>query len=133
MVPLWSRARPISNVYLYLFIDVSFTLFWLIAWASVAAYVVAGKNAERVKGRGKSCDNFGFGAASKCRISEVTIILGVTEMLLFAATTYISIQKALHQEGGEMMSPQSRDNDSPPHTEMHPRQTSQTKAFGSEG
>ena len=130
MVPLWSRARPISNVWVFCFLDFLFILLWLIAWTSTAGYVIAGKRAEKVKGAGRTCDNFGYGAASKCKLSEATTILAVIEMVLFIATMCISTMKLPHhvgEERGLLPPPPSRDNDLAPQTLTHTRQTSQSK------
>ena len=96
MVPMWSRTQHLANVYAFIATNGISAILWLSAWAAVAAYVSAGKAAGTEDGR-SGCDNFGFGAPSKCKLSEATVILGVFVMLLFVATTYLSVQKVLRQ------------------------------------
>lgn len=111
MTPMWSRTARFANVYASATLDALCVVLWLSAWAAVAAYVNAGK------GKGKNtkasgCDNFGLGSATKCKLSEATIILGVIVMLLFVATSYISFQAVVHyRRTGEMPAPVKPAND----------------------
>ncbi len=94
MVPMWSRARRFANVYAFACLDALSVILWLSAWAAVASYVSSGK------GKGKSteksgCDNFKYGSPGRCKLSETIIIFGVFEMLLFAATAFISFRAVM--------------------------------------
>ena len=94
MVPMWSRARRLANVYAFACLDSLSVILWLSAWAAVASYVSAGK------GKGKNtdksgCDNFKFGSPGRCKLSETIIVFGVFEMVLFAATAFISFRAVM--------------------------------------
>ena len=102
MTPMWSRTARFTNVYASATLDGLSVILWLSAWAAVASYVGAGKG-KGTNSTGSGCDNFGLGSAAKCKLSEATIILGVIVMLLFAATSYFSLQAVMHyRRTGEM-------------------------------
>lgn len=91
MVPMFPRTRRFGNIYAFAIVDALAAILWLSGWAAVANYVVSGKGNGKVKDA-TGCDNFEYGSAAKCKISEATIIFGVVIMLLFVATTIISAQ-----------------------------------------
>lgn len=97
MVPLWSRARRFSNVYAFATLDSLSVLLWLSAWASVTSYVASGKG-QGTSTTATGCDNFKFGSATKCKLSEATIILGVIIMLLFIPTAYVSFKAVMEYQ-----------------------------------
>ncbi|KXT12902.1 hypothetical protein AC579_10463 [Pseudocercospora musae] len=114
MVPMWSRAWRLNNVYAYAVIDILFALLWFAASIAVAVWnangIAKGKTAtiDETKSSKSStkflftradtttkhgtCDSFAYGSASKCSVSKATVGFGIVTFLLFAATTYISIQ-----------------------------------------
>ncbi|EME82235.1 uncharacterized protein MYCFIDRAFT_43132 [Pseudocercospora fijiensis CIRAD86] len=114
MVPMWSRAWRLNNVYAYAVIDVLFALLWFAASIAVAVWnakgIAKGKttktdDTDTSKSSTKflfaradtttkdgTCNSFAYGSASKCSVSKATVGFGIVILLLFAATTYISIQ-----------------------------------------
>jgi len=111
MTPMWSRTARFANVHASATLDALSILLWLTAWAAVASYVSAGKN-KGTDTKARGCDNFGFGSAAKCKLSEATVVFGVMIMLLFGGTFYISIGAVMHyKRTGEMPVPAKPAND----------------------
>ncbi|KIX10515.1 uncharacterized protein Z518_01598 [Rhinocladiella mackenziei CBS 650.93] len=105
MVPMWSRARRFANVYAFASLDGLSVILWLSAWAAVASYVSSGKG-KGDKEDASGCDNFKYGSASRCQLSEAIIAFGVIEMLLFVATAFISFRAVMNfKRTGMMPSP----------------------------
>lgn len=102
MVPMWSRARKFANVYAFATLDSLSIVLWLSAWAAVASYVDQGKGkGDNTDASG--CDNFKFGSPGRCKLSEAIIAFGVIEMLLFAATAFISFRAVMTYKRTGMM------------------------------
>ncbi|KAJ5145781.1 Tetratricopeptide TPR2 [Penicillium bovifimosum] len=117
-VPMWPRARRFGNVYAFACVDILYSILWLSAWICLASYVAQGKskgastdqdkkssdnksgNARRAddnKDNTKTgCDNWAYGSASKCKLSEATTIMGVVIFVLFAITAYMSFRNVKH-------------------------------------
>jgi len=100
-VPLFPRARKFGNVYAFATVDGLFVVLWLSAWAAVASYVSQGKSdgeklPDNKKAKKTGCDAFAYGSASKCSVSEATVIFGVIIFLLFIATSYFSFRNVFH-------------------------------------
>lgn len=94
---MWPRARRFGNVYAFACVDVLYSILWLSAWICLASYVAQGKskgassdddkkdsdsksnNARRAADDDKKtgCDNWAYGSAAKCKLSEATTIIGV--------------------------------------------------------
>lgn len=85
---MWPRARRFGNVYAFATVDAFYTLLWASAWICLASYVAQGKSLGKpdTKSDTKSttkretktgCDNWAYGSASKCKLSEATTIIGV--------------------------------------------------------
>lgn len=114
VVPMWSRAWRLNNVYAYAAIDLLFALLWFAASIAVAVWnangIAKGKTtssdsdetsksttkflfsrADTTKKDG-TCNSFAYGSAVKCSVSKATVGFGIIVFLLFAATTYVSIQ-----------------------------------------
>jgi translocation protein SEC72 len=109
-------------VYAFATVDGLFVLLWLTAWAAVASYVSQGKSdgeklPDNKKAKKTGCDAFAYGSASKCSVSEATVIFGVIILwdfplwyflpaiwmykltvtsLLFVATSYFSFRNVFH-------------------------------------
>jgi len=97
MVPLWTRARRLANVYIYAVIDLTFTLLWFAAFVAVAAWNDQGirkgdKDDTSGTTRTGTCADFGYGSASKCETSKASVGFGVIIFLLFGLTSAISIR-----------------------------------------
>ncbi|KAJ5576197.1 Tetratricopeptide TPR2 [Penicillium sp. DV-2018c] len=118
-VPMWPRARRFGNVYAFACVDILYTILWLSAWICLASYVAQGKsigapssddkkssdtkpgNARRADDAKDDkpktgCDNWAYGSASKCKLSEATTIIGVFIFVLFAITAYMSFRNVKH-------------------------------------
>ncbi|KAL8828512.1 MAG: hypothetical protein Q9191_002551 [Dirinaria sp. TL-2023a] len=67
--PIFPRLRRFCNPYAFAAIDVLLALFWLAAFAAVAAWTNAGKD--------DGCSKFKYGSPGKCKLSEVTVGIGV--------------------------------------------------------
>lgn len=57
-------------------------ILWFSGWVAVASYVAQGKSqgaADQTNAKDKKsgCDAFAYGSASKCTVSEATVIFGV--------------------------------------------------------
>lgn len=75
---MWPRARRFGNVYAFATVDALFTVLWFAAWAAVASYVSEGKSlGHQIDPKRSGCDAFAYGSASKCSVSEATVIFGV--------------------------------------------------------
>ncbi|KAJ5104783.1 hypothetical protein NUU61_002130 [Penicillium alfredii] len=111
-VPMWPRARRFGNVYAFASVDLVYAVLWFAAWVALASYVAQGKakgsssndsdknkskdkNNKRAGGSG-TCDDWGYGSASKCNLSTATTIIGVVIFLLFAITAYMSFRNVMH-------------------------------------
>lgn len=96
MVPIWSRAHRFANVYAFAFLDFSSIFLWLSAWAAVASYVSSGKGKGGSKDKNATgCDNFSHGTATKCKLSEASVFLGVVIMLTFCFTAFVSAKAVM--------------------------------------
>ncbi|WYZ38833.1 hypothetical protein EsH8_III_000747 [Colletotrichum jinshuiense] len=73
MAPRWPRTRKLANPYAMVVVDAVFTVIWLSAFASQAAYNTANQ------------------CGDACKLSKAIVGLGVFVTLLFAATTFVSI------------------------------------------
>ena len=97
-VPMWPRARRFGNVYAFASVDALYTILWASAWICLASYVAQGKSlGAETKSDSDSdsksstkratdsdsdstktgCDNWRYGGATKCKLSEATTIIGV--------------------------------------------------------
>lgn len=91
---MWPRARRFGNVYAFASVDALYTIFWLSAWICLASYVAQGKSlgadtsdsksdsdskttTKRASDTKTGCDNWHYGSAAKCKLSEATTIIGV--------------------------------------------------------
>lgn len=93
---MWPRARRFGNVYAFASVDALYTILWASAWICLASYVAQGKSlGADTKSDSKSdsdskttkrasdsdtktgCDNWHYGSAAKCKLSEATTIIGV--------------------------------------------------------
>ncbi|OJD19155.1 hypothetical protein AJ78_00855 [Emergomyces pasteurianus Ep9510] len=109
-VPMWPRTRRFGNAYAFAAIDVLFSILWFASWIAVTSYVVAGKSAndddddkDDDKKNKSGCDAFKFGTPAKCNLSTGTAVLGVLIFLLFAGTSYMSIQNLIeYRRSGTM-------------------------------
>ena len=111
MVPMFSRARKLSNVYIFASLDAASVLLWLSAWASVASYISSGKGKGDNKDA-KGCDNFKYGSPGRCKLSTGVTVLGVFMMLTFVATAYFSFRAVMHfRRTGMMPNQQMGKND----------------------
>ncbi|OQE12229.1 hypothetical protein PENVUL_c001G04858 [Penicillium vulpinum] len=111
-VPMWPRARRFGNVYAFACVDILYTILWASAWICLASYVAEGKSkgassdnkkdtatkrAEEEKDTKKTgCDNWAYGGATKCKLSEATTIIGVFIFILFAITSWMSFRNVKH-------------------------------------
>ncbi|KAK5166296.1 uncharacterized protein LTR77_008557 [Saxophila tyrrhenica] len=100
MVPMWTRAWRFANVYAYAAIDLLYTLLWFAAFVAVAVWQSEGlkegsKNKDGDKDGKGSCEQFGYGSATKCQVTKAAVGFGVVIWLLFIATSVISIQGVL--------------------------------------
>lgn len=96
LTPIWTRTARFSNPHAHCAIDGLLFVLWFSAWAALASYVLSGKGKGDVKdsaGKLKTgCDNFLYGSASKCTISEADIVFSVLMMLCFVATAFFSFK-----------------------------------------
>lgn len=104
MVPLWSRAWRLNNVWVFATIDILFSLLWFAAAIAVAVWNAVGiakgrttsdsstttKRADTTTKDG-TCNSFGYGSASKCNVSKATVGLAVIIFLMFSVTAAIAI------------------------------------------
>jgi hypothetical protein len=93
---MWPRARRFGNVYAFACVDVLYTILWASAWICLASYVAVGKSKGSSSDKDKDsksstkratdsdssssksgCDNWAYGSAAKCKLSEATTIIGV--------------------------------------------------------
>ncbi|KAJ5470524.1 Tetratricopeptide TPR2 [Penicillium desertorum] len=119
-VPMWPRARRFGNVYAFASVDILYSILWLSAWICLASYVAQGKSKGSSSDNDKSnsdsktparranadsdsnkstktgCDNWAYGSASKCKLSEATTIIGVFIFILFAITAWMSFRNVMH-------------------------------------
>ncbi|CAP98772.1 hypothetical protein EN45_012220 [Penicillium chrysogenum] len=119
-VPMWPRARRFGNVYAFASVDILYSILWLSAWICLASYVAQGKSKGSSSDNDKSnsdskstarranadsdsdkstktgCDNWAYGSASKCKLSEATTIIGVFIFVLFAITAWMSFRNVMH-------------------------------------
>ncbi|CAG8388884.1 unnamed protein product [Penicillium salamii] len=115
-VPMWPRARRFGNVYAFASVDALYTILWASAWICLASYVAQGKSLGAETSDSKSdsdskttttkratdtdtktgCDNWRYGGATKCKLSEATTIIGVFIFILFAVTTFMSFRNVAH-------------------------------------
>jgi len=100
MVPLWSRAWRLANVYAYLTLDLLLALLWFAAFIAVSAWQSQGlsqgakDNKDKSSG-GSSCAHFAYGSESKCSVSKASIGMGVLVFLLWCITSGISIMMVI--------------------------------------
>ncbi|GKT58789.1 chaperone-binding protein [Colletotrichum tofieldiae] len=73
MAPRWPRTRKLANPYAMAIVDGVFTIIWLSAFASQAAYNTANQ------------------CGDACNLSKAIVGLGVFVTLLFAASTFFSL------------------------------------------
>ncbi|KAJ6002134.1 hypothetical protein N7522_007361, partial [Penicillium canescens] len=119
-VPMWPRARRFGNVYAFACVDILYTILWASAWICLASYVAQGKSkgssdssdkdsksssdskstTKRATNSDSSsktgCDNWAYGSAAKCKLSEATTIIGVFIFILFAITAWMSFRNVMH-------------------------------------
>jgi hypothetical protein len=98
---MWPRARRFGNVYAFACVDILYTILWASAWICLASYVAQGKSKGSSDSSDKDsksnsdsksttkratdsdsssktgCDNWAYGSAAKCKLSEATTIIGV--------------------------------------------------------
>lgn len=92
---MWPRARRFGNVYAFACVDVLYAILWASAWICLASYVAQGKSKGSSDSSDKDsksttkratdsdtssktgCDNWAYGSAAKCKLSEATTIIGV--------------------------------------------------------
>lgn len=98
---MWPRARRFGNVYAFASVDLLYAVLWFAAWVCLASYVAQGKaegsdkdskddknkdsknsdnnnNKQTRSTESKGgCDNWKYGSAAKCKLSEATTIFGV--------------------------------------------------------
>lgn len=116
MVPMWSRAWRLNNVWAYASIDVLSALLWFAASVAVAVWnsraIAKGKSTtteentttkradESVKKDG-TCESFAYGSATKCSISKATVGFGVIVFFMFCVTAAIAFHaiKQYRQNG----------------------------------
>jgi translocation protein SEC72 len=104
MVPMWSRARKLSNVYAFATLDGLSIVLWLSAWAAMAAYVGAGSgNGDNEDPDASGCENFEYGSAGRCKLSTGVTVLGVFIMILFGVTFFISFRSVMTYRRTGMM------------------------------
>ncbi|MCJ1355243.1 MAG: hypothetical protein MMC33_005234 [Icmadophila ericetorum] len=89
--PLFPRTQNFANPYWFAIVDVLYTILWLAAFASVAAWTKAG-----IKDSTKGCVSFMYGDETKCHLSQATVGFGVVIWLLFAALSGISVYTLLY-------------------------------------
>lgn len=93
--PIFPRLRRFCNPYAFAAIDVLLALLWLAAFAAVAAWTNAGKD--------DGCSKFKYGSPGKCKLSEVTVGIGVVICILFLLTSAMSIYSLLYyRQNGSM-------------------------------
>ncbi|KAF2766807.1 hypothetical protein EJ03DRAFT_251257, partial [Teratosphaeria nubilosa] len=99
MVPIWTRAWKLANVYAYATLDILFAILWFAAFVAVAAWTNYGKTHPRSSDSdsgssdsAKGCSNFAFGSRSKCQTSEATIGFAVIVFVLWCGTSYLSMK-----------------------------------------
>ncbi|KAK2040484.1 hypothetical protein LZ31DRAFT_474440 [Colletotrichum somersetense] len=73
MAPRWPRTRKLANPYAMAIVDAVFTIIWLSAFASQAAYNTANQ------------------CGDACKLSKAIVGLGVFVTLLFGASTFVSL------------------------------------------
>ncbi|TQN63896.1 hypothetical protein CSHISOI_11527 [Colletotrichum shisoi] len=73
MAPRWPRTRKLANPYAMVIVDGVFTIFWLSAFASQAAYNTANQ------------------CGDACKLSKAIVGLGVFVTLFFAGSTFVSL------------------------------------------
>lgn len=90
MVPMWSRAWRLANVYVYAAIDSTLLILWFAA--SVAVGVWNGRSTGDGEGTGnnntRSCTG---GSTTRCGISKAADGFGVIITLLFCCTVTLAI------------------------------------------
>jgi len=114
---MWPRARRFGNVYAFATVDVLYSILWASAWICLASYVAQGKSKGSSSNDSKSsnsdsksspkratntdtstktgCDNWAYGNASKCKLSEATTIIGVFILYVNPQTTITKITKII--------------------------------------
>ncbi|KAF9881209.1 chaperone-binding protein [Colletotrichum karsti] len=80
MAPRWPRTRKLANPYAMVAVDGVFTIFWLSAFASQAAYNTANQ------------------CGDGCTLSKVIVGLGVFVTVLFGVTTFVSLYTLKHYQ-----------------------------------
>lgn len=110
MVPMWTRAWRLNNVWAIATIDILFTLLWFAAAIAVAVWnangLAAGKETSRDSDSDKTitkrdtkkdgtCASFGYGSKSKCEVSKANVGFGIIISLLFGVCSYIAIRAVI--------------------------------------
>lgn len=124
LVPMWSRAWRLNNVWAIATIDTLFALLWFAASIAVAVWNADGigkgkkktepvtptKRADDVIKDG-TCKSFAFGSVSKCNVSKATVGLGIIIFLMFVVTTAIAVHAIKHhKKTGVVPNPNFRRN-----------------------
>ncbi|KAF5523741.1 hypothetical protein CGCA056_v004740 [Colletotrichum aenigma] len=80
MAPRWPRTRKLANPYAMVIVDAVFTIIWLSAFASQAAYNTANQ------------------CGDACNLSKAIVGLGVFVTLLFGVSTFVSLYTLKHYQ-----------------------------------
>lgn len=95
--PVFQRIRRFSNAYVHAAIDITYTIFWLAAFACLIAWVKEGSHsAKDWKSEDTLCNKFAWGPVSKCKLGRASWIIGIIICLLFAITATFSIYGVLY-------------------------------------
>lgn len=99
MVPMWTRAWRLANVYAYLALDLLFALLWFAATVALGVW-----QANGIKQGAKdhadddadadaegNCATWAYGSASKCKVAKAGVGFGVVVFLLWCLTSAISV------------------------------------------
>ncbi|MCJ1256776.1 hypothetical protein MMC24_004600 [Lignoscripta atroalba] len=98
-IPAFARTKRFANPYALAAVDILFTILWFAALIAVAVWTNSGIKAGEAKKNdedAKGCSAFGYGPEKTCKLSRVTVNLGVIIFLLFLATSLISAYNLIY-------------------------------------
>ena len=79
-VPAFQRTRRFANAYAFVVIDALLAILWFAAVIAVAVWTNAGIHDGEGKDKEKKlkgCKAFAYGSEGKCKLSKVTVGMGV--------------------------------------------------------
>ena len=91
---MWSRSIRFAKAYAFVAVDVLYTIFWLSAFAAVAAWnrsgILQGASDKKIDSTDANCTVFAYGTDGACRLAYASTAFGVLVFFLFIGTSVIS-------------------------------------------